>query len=68
MIFFFATQCDRTTSLNGFLDHVLEGCSGSTGGPTILGVVGCGCTVADLPVAELVHRWNMSQVRQSASR
>ena len=55
-------QCDRTTSLNEFLDHVLERCNGSTGGPTILGVIGCGCTEADLPVAELVHRWNMPQV------
>ena len=58
----FHSQCDRTTSLNGFLDHMVQRCNGSTGGPTILGVVGCGCTEADLPIAELVHYWNIPQV------
>ncbi|XP_064403199.1 gamma-aminobutyric acid type B receptor subunit 2-like [Halichondria panicea] len=56
------SECDRTTSLNRFLDVVLEQCNGSSGGPTILGVLGCGCTEADLPVAEIVHRWNMPQI------
>ena len=60
-------QCDRTTSLNRFLDVVLEQCNGSSGGPTILGVVGCGCTEADLPVAEIVHRWNIPQVPKQRS-
>ena len=32
--------------------------------PTKLAVIGCGCSVATEPVAEISHQWNISQVRQ----
>ena len=57
-------QCDRTVSLNGFLDNVLEKCNSTQGGQdlTLLGVIGCGCTEATLPIAEIIHRWNIPLV------
>ena len=30
--------------------------------PVKLFIVGCGCSVASEPVAEISHRWNISQV------
>jgi hypothetical protein len=30
--------------------------------PVEIAVVGCGCTVATEPVAEISHRWNIPQV------
>ena len=30
--------------------------------PTKLAIVGCGCSVATEPVAEISHQWNISQV------
>ena len=27
-----------------------------------IGLIGCGCSVATEPVAEISHRWNISQV------
>ena len=31
--------------------------------PVKLAVIGCGCSVATEPVAEISHRWNISQVQ-----
>ncbi len=50
-------QCDRTKSLELFLDTV------SLPSPTVLGLVGCGCSVASAPVAEIVGHFNIPQVR-----
>ena len=41
------------------LDTFFEGIQSD---PVKLAVVGCGCSVATEPVAEISHRWNISQV------
>ena len=35
---------------------------GIQSGPVKLAVVGCGCSVATEPVAEISHQWNISHV------
>ncbi len=51
----FYIQCSRGTSLDAFFkDFQSE--------PTKIALVGCGCSVATEPVAEISHRWNISQV------
>ena len=49
-------QCERTRSLNLFFDTVAQA------NPPVLGLLGCGCSVASEPVAEVIHHWNISQV------
>ena len=49
-------QCSRTNSLDLFFATVAEA------HPSVLGLVGCGCSVASEPVAEIIHHWNISQV------
>ena len=50
------SQCQRTSSLDAFFNDVLKS-------PHVkLAVIGCGCSVATEPVAEISHRWNISQV------
>ena len=49
-------QCTRVESLNVFLKDVLYSTV-----PKIA-VIGCGCSVATEPVAEISHHWNISQV------
>ena len=50
-------QCDRTQSLAEFFsDFLLEP------DPVKIALIGCGCSVATEPVAEISHRWNISQV------
>jgi len=36
----------------------------SAASPTIVGMIGSGCSVASLPVAEIVHHFSLSQVRK----
>ena len=50
------TQCARTRSLNLFFTTVVDP------NPPVLGLLGCGCSVASEPVAEIIHHWNISQV------
>jgi hypothetical protein len=38
---------------------------GIQSGPVKLAVVGCGCSVATEPVAEISHQWNISHVGTS---
>ncbi len=48
-------QCQHIRSLDDFfLDIQMD--------PVEIAVVGCGCTVATEPVAEISHRWNIPQV------
>ena len=49
-------QCDRTRSLDLFFATVAQA------DPPVLGLLGCGCSVASEPVAEIIHHWNISQV------
>ena len=48
-------QCHRGRSLDAFFEGIQSD-------PVKLAVVGCGCSVATEPVAEISHRWNISQV------
>ena len=48
-------QCHRGKSLDTFFEGIRSD-------PVKLAVVGCGCSVATEPVAEISHRWNISQV------
>ena len=48
-------QCQHIRSLDDFfLDIQMD--------PVEIAVIGCGCTVATEPVAEISHRWNIPQV------
>ena len=51
----FICQCHGHASLDAFFDGVMSG-------PTKIGVIGCGCSVATEPVAEIIHRWNIPLV------
>ena len=50
-------QCSRTKSLDIFFDEFLLQ-------PDLvkIAIIGCGCSVATEPVAEISHNWNISQV------
>ena len=48
-------QCHRGRSLDTFFEGIQSD-------PVKLAVMGCGCSVATEPVAEISHRWNISQV------
>ncbi len=54
-------QCDRTVSLNEYFDAI------SPPHPTVLGLLGCGCSVASTPVAEIIHHNSISQVHAWSS-
>ena len=49
-------QCDHEIALDTYFDGIFSE------SPRKLAVVGCGCSVATEPVAEISHRWNISQV------
>ena len=48
-------QCQRMEALDVFFNVILKE-------PMKIAVVGCGCSVATEPVAEISHRWNIPQV------
>ena len=48
-------QCIRQASLDTFFDGILSD-------PVKVGVIGCGCSVATEPVAEIIHHWNIPLV------
>ena len=48
-------QCHRGRSLDAFFEGIQSD-------PVKLAVVGCGCSLATEPVAEISHQWNISQV------
>ena len=51
-------QCHRGRSLDAFFKGIQLD-------PMKLAIVGCGCSVATEPVAEISHRWNISQVEST---
>ncbi|XP_064383155.1 gamma-aminobutyric acid type B receptor subunit 2-like [Halichondria panicea] len=55
------TKCDRATSLSLFFEAL------SSPNPPILGLLGCGCSVASTPVAEIVQHKSLSQVSYESS-
>ena len=54
-------QCFRTRSLDVFFASVAQAT------PSVLGLLGCGCSVASESVAEVVHHWNISQVSDDSN-
>ena len=50
-------QCHHDRSVDAYLHGMFAD------PPRKLAIVGCGCSVATEPVAELSHHWNISQVR-----
>ena len=70
-------QCDRTQSLSEFFKRVQEweldygsgsGASVTSGNSSNtrahVALLGCGCSGASEPVAEIIHHWNIPQVRK----
>ena len=51
-------QCHPKSALDEFFRGIWSE-------PVKLAVVGCGCSVATEPVAEISHKWNISQVSNS---
>ena len=51
-------QCHHTVSVDTYLKGIFVDV------PKKLAVVGCGCSVATEPVAEISHQWNISHVRK----
>ena len=51
------SQCDHTASLDAFNDHFRGNSS-----PTFVSLFCCGCSTADIAVAEVSHYWNVPQV------
>lgn len=51
-------QCQHVRALDVFFDGIQTE-------PVEIAVVGCGCSVATEPVAEISHRWNIPQVCES---
>ena len=48
-------QCHRGRSLDAFFDAIESEVQ-------FISIVGCGCSPATEPVAEISHQWNISQV------
>ena len=53
-------QCNRGQSLGAFFGDFLPEAD-----PVKIALIGCGCSVATEPVAEISHQWNISQVLNS---
>lgn len=51
-------QCNGTGSLDAFMEHFFRGVSE----PTYISLFCCGCSTADISVAEISHYWNVPQV------
>ena len=49
-------QCDRTQSFDTFFQEI------QSEGPPNIALLGCGCSTASEPIAEVIHHWNTSQV------
>jgi hypothetical protein len=50
-------QCNHTASLDAFLEHFRWDLR-----PTYVSLLCCGCSTADIAVAEISHYWNVPQV------
>ena len=50
-------QCSRTESLNVFFNEI------QVSSVPKIAIIGCGCSTATEPVAEISHYWNISQVQ-----
>ncbi|CAI8019329.1 Gamma-aminobutyric acid type B receptor subunit 2, partial [Geodia barretti] len=55
------SKCTRTDSLDAFFQETQDGTV-----PKIA-VIGCGCSTATEPVAEISHYWNITQISFSAA-
>ncbi|XP_064390848.1 gamma-aminobutyric acid type B receptor subunit 2-like [Halichondria panicea] len=55
------TMCDRTESLGQYFGTVFSP------NPTVLGLLGCGCSVASTPVAEIIQFNSISQIAYVSS-
>ena len=55
--FALSIQCNRGRSLDAFFDDVVL-----QPDSVKIGLIGCGCSVATESVAEISHKWNISQV------
>ena len=51
------TQCSQTTSLDAFFKLFQRN-------TTYVTLLGCGCSPATIPVAEISHYWNIPQVKK----
>uniref|UniRef100_A0A1X7VGX3 G-protein coupled receptors family 3 profile domain-containing protein n=1 Tax=Amphimedon queenslandica TaxID=400682 RepID=A0A1X7VGX3_AMPQE len=54
------SKCDRTTSLDQFFNVI-------NSDTTIIALLGCGCSTATIPVAEISHYWNIPHIAFAAS-
>ena len=52
-------QCHHVKALDAFFEGIQSS-------PIKLAVIGSGCSVATEPVAEISHRWNISQVNDDS--
>ena len=52
-------QCDSTTSVREFLTQV------QLPSPTLIGVIGCGCSVATEPVADIISLYGLPLVSEN---
>ena len=50
-------QCDGTASLDAFIEHFRKDSK-----PTYVSLLCCGCSTADIAIAEISHYWNIPQV------
>ena len=57
MLYFNKTQCDASTSVREFLTQVQPSSS-----PALIGVIGCGCSVATEPVADIISLYGLPLV------
>ena len=55
-VLFFQLQCTRTDSLDVFFKDT------QLSSVPKIAVIGCGCSIATEPVAEISHQWNITQV------
>ena len=56
VLLFHLCKCHRETSLDVFFEGIF------VDSPKKLAIVGCGCSTATEPVAEISHQWNISLV------
>uniref|UniRef100_A0A1X7U3G5 DNA (cytosine-5-)-methyltransferase n=1 Tax=Amphimedon queenslandica TaxID=400682 RepID=A0A1X7U3G5_AMPQE len=53
------SKCDRTTSLDNFFQLI-------NNDTTYVSLIGCGCSPATIPVAEISHYWNIPHLAYAA--
>ena len=56
------SQCDSATSMREFLIQV------RLSSPTLIGVIGCGCSLATAPVADIISLYGLPLVSEKTNR